>query len=89
MAATRKQSDALVTDINGTPLVAIMRVLLIIFMLTSTTIVAMDKPRGVDLDLPTAAAAQERPSRPLHIVLNKPRTSCPTGRGNSCATARQ
>ncbi len=70
MAATRRQADALVTDINVTPLVDIMLVLLIIFMLTSTTIQAMDQPRTIDVDLPAAASAQVQPTRSLHVVLD-------------------
>src|SRR5215212_10170414 len=51
----RDDDDGLISDINVTPLVDIMLVLLIIFMVTAKIIVSQSLP----LDLPKAAAGQE------------------------------
>ena len=67
-------ADALVTDINVTPLVDIMLVLLIIFMLTSSAVAAAKKPDVIDVDLPTAASsATVEESPPVSLVINKTR----------------
>lgn len=71
MAARTNSGDDIVADINVTPLVDIMLVLLIIFMLTSTSIAAMQTPKVVEVNLPAAASAEAKPSRPLSVVLNK------------------
>lgn len=71
MAARTGNSSETMSEINMTPLVDIMLVLLIIFMLTSTTIQAVERPNTVDLDLPTAASAEQRPSQPLNIVIDQ------------------
>jgi biopolymer transport protein ExbD len=57
MAASNRDDggDGTITDINVTPLVDIMLVLLIIFMVTAKIIVSQSLP----LDLPKAAAGQE------------------------------
>lgn len=54
-AGSRDDSDGMISDINVTPLVDIMLVLLIIFMVTAKIIVSQSLP----LDLPKAAAGQE------------------------------
>lgn len=71
MAAATRGQDALVTEINVTPLVDIMLVLLIIFMLTSTTIAEMDRPDVIDVDLPTAASAESTARPPLSVVIKR------------------
>ncbi|HZF55115.1 MAG TPA: biopolymer transporter ExbD [Polyangiaceae bacterium] len=54
-ASNRDEGDGIISDINVTPLVDIMLVLLIIFMVTAKIIVSQSLP----LDLPKAAAGQE------------------------------
>jgi biopolymer transport protein ExbD len=54
-ASNRDDGDGVISDINVTPLVDIMLVLLIIFMVTAKIIVSQSLP----LDLPKAAAGQE------------------------------
>lgn len=71
MSARMSSGDDVVADINVTPLVDIMLVLLIIFMLTSTSIAAMQAPNVVEVNLPAAASAKQKPSRPLSVVLDK------------------
>jgi len=63
--------DDLVVDINVTPLVDVMLVLLIIFMLTSTTLQAVEPTQALKIDLPAAATAEQKPTSPLSIVLDK------------------
>ena len=58
-------------DINVTPLVDIMLVLLIIFMLTSEVVSKKVKKPTIDVDLPTAASGQDKPGEPLSVVINK------------------
>ncbi len=56
MAGTSSDAeDGIITDINVTPLVDVVLVLLIIFMVTATYIVR----RAIQVDLPRAAAAGE------------------------------
>lgn len=61
--------DEAITDINVTPLVDIMLVLLIIFMLTSETVSRKVKKPTIDVDLPTAASGQDKPGEPLNVVI--------------------
>ena len=63
--------DEGITDINVTPLVDIMLVLLIIFMLTSEVVSKKVKKPTIDIDLPTAASGQDKPGEPLSVVVNK------------------
>ncbi len=63
--------DEGITDINVTPLVDIMLVLLIIFMLTSEVVSKKVKKPTIDIDLPTASSGQDKPGEPLSIVINK------------------
>lgn len=71
MAMKMATGDDLVVDINVTPLVDVMLVLLIIFMLTSTTLQAVEPTQALKVELPAAATAQQKPSNPLSIVLDK------------------
>jgi len=57
-------NDALMSDINVTPFVDVMLVLLIIFMVTAPMMV-----QGVDVDLPTATAAP-LPSNEDHLMIS-------------------
>ncbi len=57
-------NDALMSDINVTPFVDVMLVLLIIFMVTAPMMV-----QGVDVDLPTATASP-LPSNEDHLIIS-------------------
>ena len=59
--------DGIITDINVTPLVDVVLVLLIIFMVTATYIVR----RAVKVDLPRAAAAGESVATTVVVVMNR------------------
>ncbi|MBM4344846.1 MAG: biopolymer transporter ExbD [Deltaproteobacteria bacterium] len=61
--------DDVLADINVTPLVDIMLVLLIIFMLTNEEVSEKMKKAQIDIDLPKAASALQKPSKPLSIVI--------------------
>jgi biopolymer transport protein ExbD len=71
MAGSTNNRKGMVTDINVTPLVDIMLVLLIVFMLTSGAMVEQDRNDIVQVDLPTAASAENKPAAPLSVVLNE------------------
>jgi biopolymer transport protein ExbD len=59
--------DALISDINVTPLVDLVLVLLIIFMVTATYIVR----EAIEVDLPRAANAGEAVGTTLAVVLTR------------------
>lgn len=61
--------DALVTDINVTPLVDIMLCLLVIFMVTTTYVVA----DSIKVDLPNAASGDATTPSTLAIMFTKER----------------
>ncbi len=63
--------EEILADINVTPLVDIMLVLLIIFMLTSESVAEKVKKPVIDVDLPQAASSQDKPGTPLSVVINK------------------
>lgn len=63
--------DDVLADINVTPLVDIMLVLLIIFMLTNEEVSEKMKKAQIDIELPKAASAQQKPAKPLSIVVAK------------------
>lgn len=63
--------DDVLADINVTPLVDIMLVLLIIFMLTNEEVSEKMKKAQIDIDLPKAASAQQKPAKPLSIVIGQ------------------
>jgi biopolymer transport protein ExbD len=64
--------DALITDINVTPLVDVVLVLLIVFMITMPTIVRMDtlKEREMSVVLPQASEAAPLSARPKELYVN-------------------
>lgn len=65
-AGSRKRSR-LMSEINVTPMVDVMLVLLIIFMITSPMLVA-----GIEVELPkTDSAAVSGNDKPLEITINK------------------
>ena len=59
--------DAIISDINVTPLVDVVLVLLIIFMVTATYIVR----QSIEVDLPRAAHAGELTGTTLALVLTR------------------
>ncbi len=63
--------DDLLADINVTPLVDIMLVLLIIFMMTNEEVSEKLKKPSIEVDLPKAASAEVKPTKPLSIVITK------------------
>ena len=64
--ASSGADDEVITDINVTPLVDIMLVLLIIFMLTANLI---DNP-SIEVDLPQASTGEATEPTTLGLVLN-------------------
>ena len=71
MAGKVGNDDDVIADINVTPLVDIMLVLLIIFMLTNEEVTEKMKKPVIEVDLPKAASAQKEPQKPLSIVITK------------------
>ncbi len=71
MAGKIGGDDDVLADINVTPLVDIMLVLLIIFMLTNEEVSEKMKKPSIEVDLPKAASAQLKPSKPLSVVITK------------------
>jgi biopolymer transport protein ExbD len=76
MGASAKSSDDdgdLVTDINITPLVDVVLVLLIVFMITIPAVVSSQSV--IPVELPTSTSSQDRPLDidllPLKIVVRK------------------
>jgi biopolymer transport protein TolR len=67
VASTGGDDDDLIADINVTPLVDIVLVLLIIFMVTATYIVRA----SIEVDLPRAAHGGEAVGTVLSVVLTK------------------
>ena len=65
--ASHADSDDEITGINVTPLVDIVLVLLVIFMMTASFIVAP----AIHVDLPKAASGEETPQSTLSLVLTK------------------
>lgn len=65
MAAIWKDSDDVISEINVTPFVDVVLVLLVIFMVTATVIVHPTIP----VRLPEAAAGEARPRTPIQIVV--------------------
>lgn len=62
-----RQDDDMITDINVTPLVDIMLVLLIIFMLTANLIIAP----SIKVDLPAAATGEGSEPSTIALTLTK------------------
>jgi biopolymer transport protein ExbD len=72
MAATAStysdEDDAVIGDINVTPLVDITLVLLIVYMITVPTIV--NNP-AIKIDLPIAASGSETPETTLNLTVQR------------------
>ena len=66
MASSSQDDDDQITGINVTPLVDITLVLLIIFMVTASFIVAP----AVKVELPQVSKADEPPPRSLHFMVD-------------------
>ena len=66
MAGQAQQEEDAITGINIIPLVDIVLVLLIIFMMTASFIVAP----AVKIELPTVSKADEPPPRSLHFLVD-------------------
>ena len=66
MAGSSQNDDDTITGINVTPLVDIALVLLIIFMVTASFIVAP----AVKVELPQVSKADEPPPRSLHFLID-------------------
>ncbi len=64
--------DGLITDINVTPLVDIVLVVLIVFMITVPSMVAIDlmNEREMSVVLPAASEAKPITSRPTELFVN-------------------
>ena len=67
MAGSSQEDDDTITGINVTPLVDITLVLLIIFMVTASFIVAP----AVKVELPQVSKAEEPPARSLHFLVDQ------------------
>lgn len=67
--ASKLDDDEGINEINVTPLVDIMLVLLVIFMVASVYIVK----ESIELELPKAASATDTPETTLSIVMDKER----------------
>ena len=67
MAASAHDDDDMITGINVTPLVDITLVLLIIFMVTASFIVAP----AIKVELPQVSKAEEPPPRSLHFLVDQ------------------
>jgi biopolymer transport protein ExbD len=67
-----EESEALISDINVTPLVDIVLVLLIVFMITMPTIVAAEalRERELSVVLPQASEARPLTSKPKEVFVN-------------------
>ena len=66
MASSSHEDDDTITGINVTPLVDITLVLLIVFMVTASFIVAP----AVKVDLPQVSKADQPPPRSLHFLVD-------------------
>lgn len=71
MAGKIGGDDDVLSEINVTPLVDIMLVLLIIFMLTNEEVSEKMKKPAIEVDLPKAASAKNEPAKPLSVVITK------------------
>ncbi len=67
MASSSQNDDDTITGINVTPLVDVTLVLLIIFMVTASFIVAP----AVKVELPQVSKADEPPPRSLHFLVDQ------------------
>lgn len=77
--------DAIVSEINMTPLIDVMLVLLIIFMVSSSA--ALES--GLDVDLPETSAVSEKPNQMVIISLSKEGTIAVSGKVVDKASLRE
>ena len=73
---------AMISDINVTPLVDVVLVLLIVMMITMPTIITTDilNERQMDVQLPTASEAKPLISKPKELVVNVDRNGVYTAK---------
>jgi biopolymer transport protein ExbD len=72
MAINTSGTDELITNINVTPLVDIILVLLIIFMVTTEVIHDAERPNVIEVKLPAAASADQLLSMGLlNLVIDR------------------
>ena len=83
MAGTGADDDDLISEINVTPLVDVVLVLLIIFMVTATYIVRA----SIEVDLPRAAHGGEATGTILSVVLTKDGRGLPRRRAAHARTS--
>jgi len=67
-SGTSRKRSGMITEINVTPLVDIMLVLLIVFMLTANVI---SRRKAIEVDLPRAADAATLEAPPLAVTLTR------------------
>lgn len=67
MGFSRQNDDEIMSDINITPLVDIMLVLLIIFMLVSTVV----DMNGIEVELPRAATGAALKTRTVSVMITR------------------
>lgn len=77
--------DSIVSEINMTPLIDVMLVLLIIFMVSSSA--ALES--GLDVDLPETSAVSEKPNQMVIISLSKEGTIAVSGKVVDKANLRE
>lgn len=71
-SAYADEDDALISDINVTPLVDVVLVVLIVFMITVPTLVALDikNERDMKVALPSASEATPIIAPPREVIIN-------------------
>ncbi len=71
-AYSGESDEAIITEINVTPLVDVVLVLLIVMMVTMPAIISLDmvNEREMDVMLPEASAARPMTARPTELIIN-------------------
>ena len=88
MAMSQKNNDgddSIVSEINMTPLIDVMLVLLIIFMLSSSA--ALES--GLDVNVPESSAVSEKPNQMVIVSLSKEGTIAVSGKVVDKANLRE
>lgn len=88
MAMSQKQNDgddSIVSEINMTPLIDVMLVLLIIFMVSSSA--ALES--GLDVNIPETSAVSEKPNQMVIVSLSKEGTIAVSGKVVEKANLRE